>query len=362
LSKQTRRKRSSSERILWILSLFLVGSMVISLVIVALPSAPAPTPTAYPTITPIPHPTRTPAPIPSELPPTLTVAPSPAITATATATEVPIGPEMPTETPTLTPTLIAPTQPPIGPELPTATPTASSSMTSTPASAALVGPTLIFAVCGDSRGNPKVYGRILAAVQADGSQFLAHTGDLVDEGSEGNWLDFQKIMAGFALPFYPVPGNHDALGGALDNYLMYSGSPAAHYSFDMPPAHLTFADSHNGGINAAELAWLRDDLSATDQPVKLVFLHHPPFDPDGTDHIMAYGNESFMALMAEEGVDYVFAGHIHAYARAERDGVVYIYTGGGGAPLYSGDHPQAFYHYLRVKVTGDQVEVDVVKI
>jgi predicted phosphodiesterase len=354
VSRRTRQKRSGSERILWILSLFLVGSMVISLVIVALPSAPAPTPTPYPTFTPIPHPTATASPAPTKTAPA------------ATATQPSVGPVLPADTPTFTPTLtllpsptIEATEPPVGPVLPADTPMATPTNTVTPASAA---PGLIFAVCGDSRGNPGIYRRVLDAVSTDGSQFLVHTGDLVNEGSEGLWQDFQATMAGFALPFYPVPGNHDGLGGKLDNYLQYSGAQVAHYSFDATPVHLAFADSHNGGVSAAELDWLRNDLDAATQPVKMVFLHHPPFDPDGTDHIMAYGNEPFMALMAEEGVDYVFAGHIHAYAREERDGVVYIYTGGAGASLYSGDHPQAFHHYLRVTVTGEEVEVEVIKV
>jgi 3',5'-cyclic AMP phosphodiesterase CpdA len=197
---------------------------------------------------------------------------------------------------------------------------------------------------------------------AGASEFLLNTGDLVNRGTEAQWQAFQDTMAGFALPFYPVPGNHDGLGGALDGYLAYSGAPAAHYSFDRGPVHFTLADSHNGGINAAELAWLREDLSATGQPVKMVFLHHPPFDPDGTDHIMAYGNETFMDLMAEKAVDYVFAGHIHAYAREERDGVEYVITGGGGAPLYGKDHPQSFHHFLQVTVQGEEVTVEIVKV
>ena len=122
------------------------------------------------------------------------------------------------------------------------------------------------------------------------------------------------------------------------------------------------ADSHNGGISAGELAWLREDLSASAQPVKMVILHHPPFDPDGTDHIMAYGNEEFMALMVEQQVDYVFAGHIHAYAREKRDGVTYIITGGAGAPLYGSDHPLAFHHYLRVAIQDGDVTVEVVEV
>nr|NIV34386.1 hypothetical protein [Anaerolineae bacterium] len=82
----------------------------------------------------------------------------------------------------------------------------------------------------------------------------------------------------------------------------------------------------------------------------------------GTDHIMAYGNEGFMALMAEQQVDYVFAGHIHAYAREERDGVTYIITGGAGAPLYGTDHPQAFHHFLQVAIQDGDVTVDVIEV
>jgi hypothetical protein len=162
--------------------------------------------------------------------------------------------------------------------------------------------------------------------------------------------------------FFPVPGNHDGLNGKLDSYLQYSGAPAAHYSFDRGSVHFALADSHNGGINAAELAWLREDLSATDQPLKMVFLHHPPFDPDGTDYTMAYGNQAFMDLMVEQGVAYVFAGHIHAYAQGERDGVIYTITGGAGAPLYGKGHPQAFYHYLRVTVRDEKATIEVIRI
>lgn len=340
MSKRKRKQRSASQQILWFLSLVIVGSMVISLVIVALPSRPAPEPTLEPTLTPRPSPTFTPLPPPTLTPPLQPTqqapTPSPQPESTPEATEPIIGPAPPTATPTVTPTL-----------------------TVTPASADLG---FSFAVCGDSRGNPDIYRKVLSAVMADSSEFLLHTGDMVNQGTESLWQEFQASMAGFALPFYPVPGNHDGMDGDLDGYLAYSGAPAAHYSFDRSPVHLTLADSHNGGIGASELVWLREDLSTTTEPIKMVFLHHPPFDPDGTDHIMAYGQEAFMALMVEQEVDYVFAGHIHAYAQEERDGVVYTITGGAGAPLYRSDHPQAFYHYLRVTVQGREVKMEVAKV
>jgi Icc protein len=327
MSKRKNQKQNPSQVLYLSLGLIVVLSMVVSLIIGSLPEPATPTPTPWPTETPFIFPTKAPTPSPSP---------------------VPLGPMLPTATvtPTITPTL-------------TSVPAAIVPATNTPAVADSV---LVFAVCGDSRSNPSQYGRLLQAVMADGSRFLINTGDLVNQGTEAEWQAFLVPMAGFTLPFYPVPGNHDGLDGKLDGYLSYSGAPAAHYSFDRDLVHFTLADSHGGGVAAGELAWLRDDLIATKQPVKMVFLHHPPFDPDGTDHIMAFGNEPFMALMAEQGVDYVFAGHIHAFAQAERDGVVYTITGGGGAALYSADHPQAFYHYLRVTVRSEQVTIEVIKV
>ena len=320
MTKSKRQKRSTAQILLWVLSLFLIGSMVISLFIVAFPGSLEATPE-----------------------PTSTETPSPTPTATSSPTPPIIGPELPTATPTVTATLPA-----------------SASAGGTEAAPTPQAP-FTFAVAGDSRDNPAVYKKVLDSVAASGSRFLIHAGDLVNNGEERQWKAFQQIMAGFPLPFYPVPGNHDGLSGKLDGYLAFSGAPQAHYSFDYGLVHFSMADSHNGGVSAAELAWLRQDLDTTQQPVKMVILHHPPFDPDGTNHIMAFGNDAFMALMAEAGVGYVFAGHIHAYAQAVRDGVVYVYSGGAGAPLYR-QHPQAFYHYLLVSVDGAEVAIQVIRV
>lgn len=350
----------------WLLSLIMVASMVISLVIVALEPSPGPTPT--PTWTPTPQPSLTPTSSPT-LEPTPTARATPG-TPEVTATEPAIGPELPTATPTAEPTPAG-----AGRALPTTTalatrpsPTAMGRELPTPHEEPTATPFLTavaeirFAVCGDNRDGPQTYRRVLEMVQADQAEFLINTGDLVSEGTGAEWSDFEALMADFALPFYPVPGNHDALEGELDGYLAHSGAPAAHYSFDRGPIHFSLADSHHGGVTAGELAWLRQDLSATTQPLKIVVIHHPPFDPDGSDHIMVFGNEDFMALMSELDVDYVFAGHIHAYTRGERDGVEYIITAGAGAPLYTSGHPQAVHHYLLVTVQGGEVTVELVEV
>jgi len=221
----------------------------------------------------------------------------------------------------------------------------------------------VFAVLGDSRNNPALYKQLLDRVVADGNAFVIHTGDLVEHGTQGQFARFQALMADFSLPFYPVPGNHDRdLDGSLAPYLAMSGAPAPYYSFDVETAHFTMVNSASGHLTHQELDWIDRDLSATKQRVKFVALHHPPFDPDGTGHILHSGNDAFMALMRKHGVDYVFAGHIHAYSQAMRDGTVYVITGGGGAPLYHEHHPNAFHHYVRVTVDGNQVRADVIRV
>jgi len=156
----------------------------------------------------------------------------------------------------------------------------------------------------------------------DGNAFLINTGDVVNEGAQDQFAYLQALISGFPLPSCPVPGNHDVgADGALDNYLAYSGAPARHYALDIETAHLTFVDSAAGILGEQELTWIDSDLSETEQPVKIVVLQHPPFDPDGTGHILVSGNQAFTELMRTHEVDYVLAGHIHAYAQAVRHDV-----------------------------------------
>ena len=320
-----RTYRDKRQVLFWILSVIIVLSMVCSFVTVLRPTprAPEPTPTLrVPTRTPTPRPTLVAA---TPAPPAVTTEPS----------------DVPTQsTPTATPT---------------SEPTQQSEADPDDAS-------FTFAVCGDSRGGWEVYKRILEQVEAEGAAFLVHLGDMVNSGHEYEFAGFAEFMKGFSRPFYPVPGNHDNGDGLLTAYLKYSGAPAAHYSFDHGPLHLSVIDTSLGDATDRELARLAADLQASGRPLKMVALHHPPFDPAGTDHIMRRGNEAFMALVAEHNVAAVLAGHIHSYDLAVRDGVTYLITGGAGAPLYPEETRPAFHHYVRITVEGTSFEIQVVQV
>jgi len=316
-----RRSRRWSQIVLWGLSFVVALSMVLGYVIGPLSELISSTPTPASGATPV-RPTPT-------LQPAVTVA---------------------TDTP------LAPQPSPVPQPEPTATPLP------TPVTLDL-GEQFTFAVCGDSRDGDEVFRRVLDAVSNDGSQFLLHLGDIVPNGREKEWLAWQELMTDFPLPFFPVPGNHDSPDGLLEEYLKYSGAPAQRYSLDVGSVHFSMLDSYSSALFPSTLQWLEADLASTEQPVKMVFLHHPPFDPDGTDHILQMGNSEVMALAEKYGVQYVMAGHIHAYEEEERDGTQYIITGGCGAPLYAGEHPEGgFNHYVRVRVDGTDVTTEVVKV
>jgi hypothetical protein len=72
--------------------------------------------------------------------------------------------------------------------------------------------------------------------------------------------------------------------------------------------------------------------------------------------------EELIRMFATYKVDYVFAGHIHGYARSVRDGVTYIVTAGGGAPLYLPPEFGGYYHFVRVDVEDDSVRDKVIHL
>jgi 3',5'-cyclic AMP phosphodiesterase CpdA len=204
-----------------------------------------------------------------------------------------------------------------------------------------------------------MFATLLDRIVEDGNSFVVHLGDLVENGTAAEFQRWREMMADYSIAFFPVPGNHDANEGSLAEYLAFTGVAGAHYSFDMGLVHFAMVDSHRGYLTAEESAWLEADLAGTRQPVKIVALHYPPFDPRGSDYVMTRGNETFLSLMNRYDVQYVFAGHIHAYDQASRDGVIYIMSGGGGAPLRRSEEEGGFFHYVRVTVDGTDVRTEV---
>lgn len=175
--------------------------------------------------------------------------------------------------------------------------------------------------------------------------FVLHAGDLVNEGcNRADWDAFFHSLRTLLhrLPLLPAPGNHDDCPGADPQLYTYyfdlpgNGSPA------LPPEqsyHFTYGNVLVVSLNSnlaveAQASWLEEVLSASNAQWKFLLWHHPAYSSRKVRDNREV-RERWGALAEKYGVDIVFQGHDHAYARskplhgggiadASRRGVIYL--------------------------------------
>ena len=212
-------------------------------------------------------------------------------------------------------------------------------------------PALRFAVYGDTRDGHDVHAAIVAGALTKGAELVLETGDLVrDSSSAAEWARFDAITTVMraAVPFYPARGNHDNQGGDLfEAHLPRTGVTRErfHYSFDRGPLHFVAIDTEEAlGRGTPQYAWLDADMERARRGGRsiIVISHKPVFSigPEAARRDLAERRETLHPLFRRHGVVLVFSGHDHMYYRTIRDGVTYVVTGGGGAPLYRAVHQE----------------------
>ena len=256
------------------------------------------------------------------------------------------------------------------------------------ATAPTQGPPFSFSVFGDSRSNASAHRRVVERIRREVPDFLLGTGDMVNEGaSDFDWQQFfdieRDILAENVL--YPSLGNHDrqGRGRTADNFRRYfslpenSPNPERYYAFTYGNSRFLILDSNSYSFALTDqTAWIEQQLQAArlDPIIEHVFvsMHHPPFS------ISLHGGQSelreaWTPLFEKYQVAAVFSGHDHVYSRAERDGVRYFVSGGGGAPLYPrrdsakpiDRKATKFFertnHYLRIHVIGKSIETTAIR-
>ena len=238
------------------------------------------------------------------------------------------------------------------------TPAGSSPYTATPVA-------FSFVAFGDTRSNPVAHQQVVSSILSLAPDFVLHTGDFVSDGSDpAQWTTFYSIEHDLQsqVPFYGALGNHE--GGDPCCYFDHFDWPNNErwYSFDHENVHVVALeiDSHAAyWAGSPQAQWLENDLAHTTQPWKVVFFHIPPYS-SGSEH----GSDqqvraALEPLFIRYGVDLVFNGHDHDYERSVANGITYIVTGGGGAPLYAKGQPDpasvyftSTLHSVQVSVTG----------
>ncbi len=224
---------------------------------------------------------------------------------------------------------------------------------------------LAFAVLGDSRDSQGVFAQVLEQVSADRElAFAIHLGDIASRGKPWEFRQFfSELKTYLRIPLVAAPGNHDLDWGNRPSRQPYeSFFGPAYYSFTLGQiCFLVLDNADMRGLNHEQLAWLEAELAkAQALQHRLVFLHVPLFDPRPRNkpHALPEAEGRRLAeLFRRHRVTHVFAGHIHGYFSGEWEGVPYTITGGAGTPLHGTDPEHYFYHYLKVLVKGDKIQV-----
>ena len=126
----------------------------------------------------------------------------------------------------------------------------------------------------------------------------------------------------------------------------------------------------------AQLKWLDDSLLASNARWKVVVMHHPPHTPKtpvkywwvvptGGGRAREWQLDLQLGpILRRRGVDVVFAGHNHFYARmVPQNGIRYFVSGGGGREIYPFEAAPGyvasggpFYHFVYVRATDGAFE------
>ena len=171
--------------------------------------------------------------------------------------------------------------------------------------------------------------------------FVVSTGDNVYP--DGEPADFEKkflepyeCLTDEGVRWHSTLGNHDAATAEGQPQIEEPafGMPASYYTWRLGPIAFVMLDSNElDSPGDEQIAWMEDQLGvARDAPWTVVVFHEPVYSAG--QHGSTPRFDTLLADRFEElGVDIVLNGHDHIYASAFKDGIPYVVTGGGGAPV-----------------------------
>jgi 3',5'-cyclic AMP phosphodiesterase CpdA len=211
--------------------------------------------------------------------------------------------------------------------------------------------------------------------------FVLHTGDLVADGYDSSlwpvFFDIERdVLRHTAL--FPSLGNHER---NADYFREIFQEEKPYYSFNWGNGHFIVMNSDITNFAATErerdaywseqVRWLEDDLQAHQgADYRFVIAHHPPF----TAVTRRQGDNPHMTallpMFEKYHVSAAFFGHDHNYQHYVKNGIHYVVTGGGGAPLYDVDKPAEGItvkvakteNFVTVKVDGKSAHVEAIAV
>jgi hypothetical protein len=224
-----------------------------------------------------------------------------------------------------------------------------------------------FAVVGDFGSGTSNETAVASMIESWHPEFVLTVGDNAYPLGSAALLD-RDIFGPYAAvmresAWFPALGNHDvkANGGKPELEAFHSLGNERWYRFTWGNTAVVVLDSDvSVAPGSPQLRFARSSLALA-SCFRFAAWHHPPWEPPG-NRISPGLRRHIVPLVEKDGVQVVFDGHLHAYARSRpHHGVLYVTVGTGGAELDNdaGDLTipsarvvQGRYGALRVDVTG----------
>ena len=255
----------------------------------------------------------------------------------------------------------------------------------------LSGAATNFFVIGDTQAEDMTNIRnIVNSIENSGVNysFGAQTGDFVEKPTMfADWNSILSVFSGKYLEstdMIHVIGNHEQFGDDLDNLFaasLFNASSSTHYSVEYGNVYVAVINyTTDKNLLEKEMKWLVEDASKSSCQWKVVMTHQPPYGTNAAATDTKEINELLPAACEKAGIDVVFSGHDHAYARTnpvkskadgtnvvDENGVVYYICGSTGEKSYSATNNPNYHFdvvdqeynaiYLTVEATPDYLRI-----
>jgi predicted phosphodiesterase len=241
-----------------------------------------------------------------------------------------------------------------------------------------------FAVIGDSgrgwRPQHEVAARMVEYRAKFPFTFVLMAGDNIYEGpasAEDYRVKFEEpyralLQAG--VKFFAVLGNHD--DPRQVSYQLFNMEGERYYTF-RPPTNLlarltedvqVFAfDSTN--FDAGQRAWIERELARSKARWKIALMHHPLYSPGRYQAQSWRLRRRIEPLLVAGGIDVVFSGHEHLYARMTlQHGVQHVISGAAGSLRRGDARPRTFvarsfdddFHFVLAEIDGGELYLQAI--
>ena len=225
-----------------------------------------------------------------------------------------------------------------------------------------------FIVFGDNKNSITTFENLIEKVNEEEALFAIALGDLVYDGEKEKFRFFINQIKDFNKPLLTAIGNHEITDLGRANYYELFGT--FYYSFTTANSYFIILDNANEtNLDAWQMDWLENELQISQNyKYRFVFMHVPLYDPQDSKTIIDHclKDPTFAKKLNDlfdiNNVTMLFCSHIHGYYNGIWGTTPYIITGGAGAELHGSDPQHHFYHYIKVNVSDNSVEYEIVRI